>query len=540
MTLPLDPLLALWGEPLGEPSRRPASLAAVSTDSRADLNGALFVPLVGERFDGHRFLETALAGGAAAAVAQRDRLSPEQLEAVVALGRPVWLVDDTLLAYQELGRLWRRQLAVPVVAVTGSAGKTTTRELIRASLACLGPVVASSGNENNDVGAPLTLLKADVTTRALVVEMGMRGLGEIERLSRCAEPDVAVITNIGTAHIGRLGSREAIATAKCEISAALRPDGLVVIPAGDSQLEAALAAGWSGRVQRVALADDELAPGTPPPDLVGRLVASSPASDGDTERPEAERPEAERLDAEHLATEHLAPEHPALERLATERQAAEHLATERQAAEHLAPERLEVEHLAPERLEVEGLPPMSLPLAGRHNARNLLLALAVALELGVKPAALIDLTVEVPGGRNRRLQLGGVTVLDETYNASPEAMLAALDLLAAQLLPAGAARYAVLGTMLELGESSLALHRRVAERVRNLGLEGLVIVDGGAEGAAMLEAAAGLERLLRVGRPEEALEPLLGWLRPGDALLLKASRGVALERLLPLLQERLG
>ena len=495
MTLPLDPLLALWGEPLGEPTRRPASLAAVSTDSRADLNGALFVPLVGERFDGHRFLETALAGGAAAAVAQRDRLSPEQLEAVVALGRPVWLVDDTLLAYQELGRLWRRQLGVPVVAVTGSAGKTTTRELIRASLACLGPVVASSGNENNDVGAPLTLLKADATTRALVVEMGMRGLGEIERLSRCAEPDVAVITSIGTAHIGRLGSREAIATAKCEITAALRPDGLVVIPAGDSLLEAALAASWSGRVQRVALADDELAPGTPPADLVGRLVAPLPASDGDTERPGAERPQAERQAPEHQAAE---------------------------------------------RLEVEGLPPMSLPLAGRHNARNLLLALAVALELGVAPAALSDLAVEVPGGRNRRLQLGGVTVLDETYNASPEAMLAALDLLASQPLAVGAARYAVLGTMLELGESSLALHRQVAERARNLGLEGLVIVDGGAEGAAMLEAAAGLERLVRVARPEEALEPLLGWLRPGDALLLKASRGVALERLLPLLQERLG
>ena len=490
MTLRVDQLTELWGPPLTEPAPAAAAYTAVSTDSRADLAGALFVPLVGERFDGHRFLAAALAGGAAAAVAQRDRLSAPQLEALVALGRPVWLVDDTLLAYQELGRLWRRSLGVPVVAVTGSAGKTTTRELIRAALASLGPVVASSGNENNDVGAPLTLLKADATTRALVVEMGMRGLGEIERLSRCAEPDVAVITNIGTAHIGRLGSREAIATAKCEISAALRPEGLVVIPAGDPLLEAALAAGWSGRVQRVALADDEVAPGTPPPDLVGRLVAPSPTYGSDTDGPEAER-----LDADHLATE---------------------------------------------RLEVKGLPPITLPLAGRHNARNLLLALAVALELGVAPAALCDLTVEVPGGRNRRLQLGGVTVLDETYNASPEAMLAALDLLAAQPLAAEAARYAVLGTMLELGESSLALHRQVAERARNLGLEGLVIVDGGAEGAAMLEAAAGLERLVRVARPEEALEPLLGWLRPGDALLLKASRGVALERLLPLLQERLG
>ena len=479
MTLPLEPLLELWGEPLGDPARRPASLAAVSTDSRADLAGALFVPLVGERFDGHRFLEAALASGASAAVAQRDRLSPDQLAALAAQDQPVWLVADTLLAYQELARLWRRSLGAPVVAVTGSAGKTTTRELIRAALASLGPVVASSGNENNDVGAPLTLLKADATSRALVVEMGMRGLGEIERLSRCAEPDVAVITNIGTAHIGRLGSREAIATAKCEISTALRPDGLMVIPAGDPLLEAALAAGWSGRVRRVALADDELAPGTPAADLVGRLLADR--------------------------------------------------GTDRRSGEHEAAERL----------QVDGLPPISLPLAGRHNARNLLLALAVAQELGVEAAALSDLAVEVPGGRSRRLQLGGVTLLDETYNASPEAMLAAIDLLAAQPLAAGAARYAVLGTMLELGESSLELHRRVAERARSLGLDGLVIVDGGPEGAAMLEAAAGLERLERVARPEEALEPLLGWLRPGDAVLLKASRGVALEGLLPLLQERL-
>jgi UDP-N-acetylmuramoyl-tripeptide--D-alanyl-D-alanine ligase len=136
-------------------------------------------------------------------------------------------------------------------------------------------VVASSGNENNDVGAPLTLLKAVSTTRALVVEMGMRGLGEIERLSRCAEPDVAEITNIGTAHIGRLGSREAIATAKCEITAALRPDGLVVIPAGDPLLEAALAANWSGRVRRVALADElpTFPSGLPAADLTAAALA---------------------------------------------------------------------------------------------------------------------------------------------------------------------------------------------------------------------------------------------------------------------------
>jgi UDP-N-acetylmuramoyl-tripeptide--D-alanyl-D-alanine ligase len=159
-----------------------------------------------------------------AAVAGWDRVSNATAAALAArTARPLWRVEDTLAAYQDLGRLWRRSLAAPVVAVTGSAGKTTTRELIAAALAPLGPVLASSGNENNDVGVPLTLLKADGDTAALVVEMGMRGLGEIERLCRCAEPDVAVITNIGTAHIGRLGSREAIARAKCEITAALRP-----------------------------------------------------------------------------------------------------------------------------------------------------------------------------------------------------------------------------------------------------------------------------------------------------------------------------
>ncbi len=314
-------LVELWGTPIeAAPADPAASFSRIGTDSRELETGCLFVPLVGERFDGHRFLAAALEQGALAALAQRDRLSAEQAEGLVrSSGGRIWLVEDTQAAYQQLGRLWRRQGKAPVIAVTGSAGKTTTRELIRAVLAPLGPVLASVGNENNDIGVPLTLLKAGAEHRAVVVEMGMRGLGEIERLSRCAEPDITVITNIGTAHIGRLGSREAIATAKCEIVAALRPDGLVVIPAGDPLLEASLAAVWSGRVIRVALQDDP--PGPQPAQLLGRLEAGA---DGD------------RLiwgQAEPGAREH---------------------STE-------------------------------LPLPGRHNARNLLLALAVASELGVDP-----------------------------------------------------------------------------------------------------------------------------------------------------------
>jgi UDP-N-acetylmuramoyl-tripeptide--D-alanyl-D-alanine ligase len=183
-------------------------------------------------------------------------------------------------------------------------------------------------------------------------------------------------------------------------------------------------------------------------------------------------------------------------------------------------------------LELEG-ERLRLPLAGRHNARNLLLAVAVARELGVALPALRELEVVVSDGRNRRLQLGGLTVLDETYNASPEAVLAALDLLANQ---EGGRRFAVLGTMLELGEQSEALHRQVAERARERGLDGLVVVAAGAEAAVMAEAAAGLPRLAVVASPEEAAAPLAEWLAAGDVLLLKASRGVALERLLPLLE----
>ncbi len=464
MSLRLAQLQELWGQPATGPlavDQAELKLApqAICTDSRQLSGGDLFLPLIGERFDGHGFLAAALKAGAAALTAQAGHLAPASQASVLAAAAaahvPLWLVPDTLQAYQDLAGLWRLQLAAPVVAVTGSAGKTTTRELIRSALAPLGPIWASSGNENNDVGVPLTLLGAGPDQAALVVEMGMRGLGEIERLSRCARPDVAVITNIGTAHIGRLGSREAIATAKCEIVAGLGPDGLVVIPAGDPLLDRALARVWSGRVVRVALQGEGHEAAA---DLVGSLNCQGAI------------------------------------------------------------------------LELAGVA-LPVPLEGVHHARNLMLAMAVARELGLEPELWRPLQVDLPGGRSRRLHQNGLLILDETYNASPEAVLAALELLAQQ----PGRRFAVLGTMLELGEQSLALHRSVAERARQLDLDGLVIVDQGEEGAAMVAAATGLSRLRQVDCPEAAAEPLLQWLQPGDVLLLKASRGVALERLIPLL-----
>jgi len=446
MTLTLRQLLDAWGTPQGGSFEPDALVGRVCTDSRQLQAGDFFVPLVGERFDGHHFLAQLPEHKVQAAVVSRSWTEP------LPSGLLHWRVDDTLLAYQQLALLHRRALAKPLVAVTGSAGKTTTRELIRAALAPLGAIQASEGNNNNDVGVPLTVLGATAADAALVIEMGMRGPGEIERLSRCTEPDLAVITNIGTAHIGRLGSREAIAAAKCEITAGLHPKGTVVIPAGDPLLESALAAVWSGRVLRVRLADD--------PEVESDLV-------GD-------------VNGDQLLI---------------------------------------------------GADRLPLQLEGRHNARNLLLAVAVADQLGVSRKALQAMQVTVPGGRNRRLQQGGLTLLDETYNASPEAVLAALDLLAAQ----PGRRFAVLGTMLELGDRSLELHQEVAARAVQLGLDGLVLVDGGAEGKAMAEVAAPLPHLQLVSHPEDAAAPLAAWLNSGDVLLLKASRGVALERLIPLL-----
>ena len=446
MTLRYQQLVDLWGEPSGGRLDPKGAVGAICTDTRQLRPGSLFVPLIGERFDAHRFLPEIQALGATATVVDQSSSAPVPADLLH------WRVDDTLLAYQQLACLHRRQLSAAVVAVTGSAGKTTTRELIRAALAGLGPVQASAANNNNDVGVPLSLLQANANDRAVVIEMGMRGLGEIARLSRCTEPDIAVITNIGTAHIGRLGSRQAIATAKCEITSALHANGAVIIPAGDPLLDEALEAVWSGRVIRVRLDDD-------------------PAADADW-----------------------------------------------------------IGHLHGGNLHVAGQS-IPLPLEGRHNARNLLLACAVAGELGVPLPSLAQMNVTVPGGRNRRLAIGDLNVLDETYNASPEAVMAALDLLAA----APGRRFAVLGTMLELGENSVALHRSVAAHAAELGLDGLVVVADDPEAAAMQSAAATLEHLAVVDAPEQAAEPLQAWLRSGDTLLLKASRGVQMERLLPLL-----
>ncbi len=460
MVIHLSKLNEIWGEPVCSNSTYLENpIARVVTDSREFRKGDFFVPLIGHHFNGHDFLPEIFKLGAQATIVS------EYFAYLVPDGLLHWIVKDTLLAYQQLALLHRRDLNLPIVAVTGSAGKTTTRELIRSSLSSIGSVLASFDNNNNDIGVPATLLKGNLSHAVMVVEMGMRGPGEIERLSFCTEPDIAVITNIGSAHIGKLGSLTDIANAKCEITSYLKPSGLVVIPAGDFILEEALKKKWRGRVVRVKL---------------NKISSCN----------EIDSTYSSLVDSDLEATYDFI---------------TNTLCFEGQIC--------------------------SVPLSGKHNALNMLLAIAVAKEFNVPIDLLKELKISMPSGRNRRIQFHDFIVLDETYNSSPEAVIASLEMLVNE----PGRHFAVLGTMLELGKYSLDLHRKVAEAVVDFGLDGLVIVSEGSEGKVMAEAAKSLAKIEIVSSPEEAFVPLKNWLESGDIVLLKASRSIQLERLMPLL-----
>tara|TARA_Y100001968_G_scaffold326434_1_gene369483 strand:+ start:1659 stop:3053 length:1395 start_codon:yes stop_codon:yes gene_type:complete len=461
MSLTLGDLKKIWGEPSSvDKVKLSAPLGPACTDTRLLSKGDFFIPLVGEKFNGHNFLSQAYMRGAQAAVIQKDYDMP------LPKGLLHWRVSDTLSAFQQLALFYRRDLNIPVVAVTGSVGKTTTREFIREALAPLGFILASSENQNNDVGVPLTLLKAKKSNAVVVLEMGMRGLGEIRRLSCCSEPDVAVITNIGTAHIGRLGSRKNIALAKCEITSFLNPSGVVVIPANDYLLEETLSSKWKGRVVRAGIQDvsangkNHIFYGSKGIDLLGKVDHKKGI------------------------------------------------------------------------MEVDG-EIFQLPLPGRHNAKNLILAIAVAKEFDVSFTQINRLSVHLPDGRNRILQMGEITVLDETYNSSPEAVIASLEL----LVNTRGRHFAVLGTMLELGEQSVSLHREVIEYAASLKLDGLVFVAKGEEAEAINSESNKFPKFKIVSSPEKALEPIKEWLKNGDTVLLKGSRSIELDRLLPLMRK---
>ena len=225
------------------------SFKNISLDSRTILNCELFIAIKGTNFDGHNFLNEVIKKGGKAVVIK------DGMQNLLPNNFPFWSVPDTLEAFQKLALFKRRKLNIPVVGITGSVGKTTTKEMMGEVLKQLGKIKLSQLNFNNEIGVGLTILDSDLKDKTLVLEMGMRGLGQIENLSKFSEPDIAVITNIGSSHIGILGSKENITNAKCEITKHLNPKGVVIIPANDLLLEETLKKNWNGRIIKVELID---------------------------------------------------------------------------------------------------------------------------------------------------------------------------------------------------------------------------------------------------------------------------------------------
>ena len=221
----------------------------ISLDSRTILNCELFIAIKGTNFDGHNFLNEVIKKGGKAVVIK------DGMQNLLPNNFPFWSVPDTLEAFQKLSLLKRRKLNIPVVGITGSVGKTTTKEMMGEVLKQLGKIKLSQLNFNNEIGVGLTILDSDLKDKILILEMGMRGLGHIENLSKFSEPDIAVITNIGSSHIGILGSKENITYAKCEITKYLNPKGVVIIPSNDIFLEETLKKNWNGRIIKVELLD---------------------------------------------------------------------------------------------------------------------------------------------------------------------------------------------------------------------------------------------------------------------------------------------
>ena len=407
----------------------------LTTDTRSLQAGEVFLALRGENFDGHRFGEAAIQKGAIAAIVEHP------LEADV----PQLLVESTLKAYQQIGQWWRQQVQIPIIAITGSVGKTTTKELIAAALATQGKVLKTEANYNNEIGVPKTLLGLTPDHDFAVVEMGMRGLGQIAELTQIAQPNIGVITNVGTAHIGLLGSREAIAQAKCELLAEMPSTGVAILNADNSLLMQTAATVWSGKCITYGLTAG---------DLQGELVDE-------------------------------------------------------------------------QTLTVQGQQ-FELPLPGEHNALNFLAALAIAQHLQLDTTRLMQrLTVNLPEGRAHRLTLpGDIVILDETYNAGLESMLAALKLLRQT---SGQRHIAILGPMKELGDHAPELHRQVGKQVLALNLDQLLILDTGPEGMAIAQGASPVPAQ-QFDTHQALVDYLLAEVRGGDRLLFKASHSVGLDQ----------
>jgi UDP-N-acetylmuramoyl-tripeptide--D-alanyl-D-alanine ligase len=479
--LSLTDVLRWTGARLAWPPAQPSRLIfrSLSTDTRSVGPGDLFLALRGRQFDAHDFLSHALAAGATGIIAETTAPAVDELLMDPAMTEPgappILLVSDTLHALQQIAAGYRQTLPGTVIGITGSVGKTSTRQMVAACLQTRMQVHQTRGNFNNEIGLPQTLLQAAADDQAIILEMGMRGSGEIDLLSRVAAPDLAVITNIGISHIERLGSQQAILTAKAEIINGLKPDGLLLLNGDDPMLR-----------------------------TLGRRLAGSRRVGFVTTDPAL----ADSLPGCLLL-------------LGTQIQAVD------QQTRFTA--RLLLSDRATADLKVDV--PVLLTQPGRHHVQNALLGLAVACELGLPLAAAAAgaSQYENTGNRQRLIKVGGMLVMDDSYNASPESMLAALRTLSG--LAGDNRLLAALGGMLELGSHSHAAHRMVGDAAARAGYQRILAL--GPSAADIASGAHAVDPDLPVDcfdSQAHLITALLAALKPGDHILVKGSRGYAMEK----------
>ncbi len=436
-------------------------------DSREVVPGGLFAAFDGEQVDGHDYAAAAVAAGAAAMLGSRD------------VGVPAVLVADVEKA---LGRLAREVLArlpgTTVIALTGSSGKTSTKDLLGQVLSGHGPTVFTEGSFNNEKGLPLTVLRADQDTRFLVLEMGARGIGHIRFLCELAPPSVGLVLNVGTAHVGEFGSKEQTALAKGELVESLPADGLAVLNADDP-----LVAEMRSRTAAPVLTFGE----------------------SDTASVRAEDVE---LDENGFARFTVV----------------------------LSAANASLSPAKPDQADGTSAP-VALQVVGEHHVSNALAVAAVCIGIGMSVpdvAAGLSAARALSGGRMAvTTRPDGVVVIDDAYNANPESVRAGLKALAILARSRPDARsWAVLGQMAELGDRSVEEHDAIGRLAVRLRIDRLVAVGAA---AAMIHAGAGHEGSggqdsALVADPDEAIALLREQLRPGDVVLVKASKSVGLRR----------
>jgi UDP-N-acetylmuramoyl-tripeptide--D-alanyl-D-alanine ligase len=428
-----------------------AAFATVSIDSRTIGADALFVAIKGDRFDGHDYVSQAQSRGATGMLVSAP--------VPVTPGTTVIEVPDTLVALQQLARRIRRESGATVIAITGSAGKTSTKEITADLLTARYRVFRNRGNLNNHIGLPLSLIELAHGPEMAVVELGMNHAGEIRELIGIAEPDVRVWTNVGDAHIGYFGSRDAIASAKAEILEQAGPRTLVIANADDALVSGHIG-GVAGRLVTFGVGPTAMVRAT---DIDDRGFAGTTAT--------VRTPNGELR--------------------------------------------------------------LRLNLPGRAHLMNVLAGVAVATEFRVEAAAITEtVAASRPVARRGAMTTiaSGARIVDDTYNASPAAVQTMLQALA--VTPGASRRIAVLGEMLELGDSALELHEACGRAAREAGIDFLVAVGGpAADGLATGARAAGLspDRILRFDNSTSAREPVSALIQPGDLVLIKGSRGTRMD-----------